>query len=53
MINEILTDISNFCSECSKHESCVKEECILFRIEQRLVALEKEVKDETTNSKGL
>lgn len=41
MTNEILTDITDFCSECPKHESCLEEECILFRIEQRLVKLDK------------
>lgn len=41
MIDEILTDITDFCMECPKHESCVEEECILFRIEQRLGNLDK------------
>lgn len=34
MEDEILTEITNVCEECPKHESCPEENCILFRIEQ-------------------
>lgn len=34
MIDEILTEITDYCENCPYHEKCVEEECILFRIEQ-------------------
>ena len=43
MIDEMITDITNFCMECPKCESCVEKECILFRLEQGLLKLEEEV----------
>lgn len=34
MNEEILTEITDFCSECPSHENCPEEECVLYRIEQ-------------------
>lgn len=31
--NNVLTQINNFCEECSEKENCVEDECVLFRIE--------------------
>ena len=31
--NEIFKEITNFCKECSSHENCPEEECVLYRIE--------------------
>lgn len=38
MNDEILTEITDFCSECSSKECCPKEECVLYRIEQIVIA---------------
>lgn len=40
MNDEILTEITDFCSECSSKECCPEEECVLFRIEQIIVSNE-------------
>ena len=40
MNDEILTEITDFCSECGSKECCPEEECILFRIEQIIVSNE-------------
>jgi hypothetical protein len=37
MNDEILTEITDFCSECIGKDCCPEEECILFRIEQILL----------------
>lgn len=34
MKEKILNEITNFCEECSSHECCPEEECVLYRIEQ-------------------
>lgn len=39
---EILTEITDFCETCPKHESCPEDECILFRIEQLLLKREED-----------
>lgn len=38
MNDEILTEITDFCSECGSKECCPEEECVLFRIEQIIIA---------------
>lgn len=46
MKEEILTEISNFCSEeCPSCTCCPEEECVLFRIE-KIVCESPEVKEE-------
>ena len=37
MNDEILTEITDFCSECNCKECCKEEECILYRIEQIII----------------
>lgn len=44
MNDEILTEITDFCSECASKECCPEEECILFRIEQIIIASETSIK---------
>lgn len=34
MEEKILNEITNFCEECSSHECCPEDECVLYRIEQ-------------------
>lgn len=36
MKEEVLIELTNFCEECSSHECCPEEECVLYRIEQIL-----------------
>ena len=36
MENEILNEITNFCNECASKECCPENECILYRIEQKV-----------------
>ena len=38
MTNEILTEITEQCERCPFSQSCPEEECILFRIEQIVIA---------------
>lgn len=33
---KILTEITMSCEDCPKRESCIEEDCVLFRIEQIL-----------------
>ena len=40
MKTKILYEITNFCKECSSHNCCPEEDCVLFRIE-KLVLKEK------------
>lgn len=44
MNDEILTEITDFCSECGSKECCKEEECILFRIEQIVIASDTSIK---------
>ncbi len=37
MDKKILLEISNFCENCSSHECCPEEDCVLFRIEKLVV----------------
>lgn len=32
-IEKVMKEITNFCEECSSHECCPEEECVLYRIE--------------------
>ena len=42
MEEKILTEITDFCEECSSHESCPEEDCVLYRIEQIIIKNDKE-----------
>lgn len=37
MKDKILTEITDYCENCPKHECCPEEECVLFRIEQIVI----------------
>lgn len=34
MKEEILTEITDYCFNCPKHENCPEEDCVLYRIEK-------------------
>lgn len=34
---KILNEILGFCEECSNHENCPEDECVLYRIESILI----------------
>lgn len=38
---KILLEISNYCETCPIHESCIENECPLFRIEQLILKIMK------------
>lgn len=41
-MEEIMNEITGFCEQCSSHECCPEEECVLWRIEQLIVGKKKE-----------
>lgn len=36
-INDILKEIAIFCEECPSHECCPEDECVLYRIEKKVL----------------
>ena len=39
---QLMTEIANFCeNECSEHQCCVEENCVLFRLEQIILERDK------------
>ncbi len=48
MQEKILNETTSFCNECLNKECCIKNECIIFRIEQ--IVLEEEKSKEQPES---
>ena len=40
MTDKILTEITDTCENCPKHECCPEDDCVLYRIEQIVVESE-------------